>query len=195
MKDLTIKLDPAYVPLLRNRGMNGSVLAQRPFAFRPTSFTADIEGLKPRPFSQSKQLSMFEQFLAHPKAPVNYCLVSAPNDGMAKLLAAWLMQHAIKQKETTLGLPLWVDLLGGFENKLVTNRVGASMLVLNNVGVASTQPKMEKLRDILETYTDIPKVVVATGCDPYTFFTRHLFLPIHALCYLTTNSVRKTVEV
>lgn len=190
-----IALDESMVGLLRNRGMNGSALAQRPFDFRPTSFTADIEGLKPKVFSTKKQLKMFESFLADPFAAKSYCLVSAPNDSMAKLLAAWMMQYAIKNAPTRAALPLWIDIMGGFENKFVTNRVGASMLVLNNVGTTSTQPKIEKLRDILETYSDIPKVVVATGADPYAFFTRWLYLPLHGLAYLTNNNVKRLLEL
>lgn len=193
--ELKIKLDEGMVGLLRNRGMNGSALAQRPFDFRPVSFTSDIDGLKPKSFSSQKQLTMFEGFLANPFAARNYCLVSAPNDSMAKLLAAFMMQHAIKHAKTRATLPLWVDILGGFENKIVQNHIGASLLVLNNVGATSTQPKIEKLRDIIETYPDIPKIVVATGADPYAFFTKYLYMPLHGLAYLTNNTVKRVVEL
>jgi hypothetical protein len=190
-----IKLEEGMVSLLRNRGMNGSALAQRPYDFRPVSFTSDIEGLKPKTFSSQKQLAMFESFLADPFAPRNYCIVSAPNDSMAKLLAAYMMQYAVKQAKTRATLPLWVDILGGFENKLVQNHIGSSLLVLNNVGATSTQPKIEKLRDIIETFPDIPKIVVATGADPYAFFTKYLYLPLHGLAYLTNNTVKRVVEL
>lgn len=190
-----IRLHKDSVGVLRNRGMNGSVLAQKPFHFKPVSFTSDIDGLKPKPFTVARQTEMFEAFLEDPFRPISYCLVSAPNDGMAKLLAAWMMQYAFEKTRSRTQLPLWIDLMGGFENKYVTHKVGASLLVLNNVGAMSTQPKIEKLRDILETYTDIPKIVVATGCDPYMFFTKFMYLPIHALAYLTTATVRKTIEV
>lgn len=190
-----IKLQDKLLPILRDRGMNGSVLRQRPFDFKPSSFTSNIEGLKPKLFSFKKQVQWFEEFLEDPFVPRTYCLVSAPNDGMAKLLAAFMMQHAALNMHSRVALPLWHDLTGGFNNTLIDSKnaraQGASMLIMNNVGSQSTQPKLEKLRDILETYTDIPKIVVATGCDPYMFFTRYLYLPIHALAYMTTEAVKR----
>lgn len=193
-----IKLKEKALPLLKNRGMNRSVLAQRPFEFRPISFTSTVEGLKPKLFQAKKQIDWFEEFLDDPFQPKSYCLVSAPNDGMAKMLAAFMMQHALARSDRMTALPLWHDLTGGFTNPLIERNdkaMGASLLVLNNVGATSTQPKLEKLRDILETYTDIPKVVVATGCDPFAFFTKYLYLPIHALAYMTTGLVKKSVEL
>lgn len=190
-----IQLNESMISLLRNRGMNWSATLQRPFDFKPVSFTSSIEGLKPKTFSQKKQLEFFDAFLADPFRPISYCLVSAPNDSMAKLLAAYMMQHAILKAGSKTSLPLWVDLLGGFENKIVQDRIGVSMLILNNVGANSTQPKLEKLRDIIEVYSDKPKIVIATGCDPYAFFTRFLFSPIHSLAYMTTNVVKRNVEV
>lgn len=190
-----IRLDPKRLNILRNRGMNGSVMAQKPFLFKPTSFTSNIEGLKPKAFNQSRQIEWFDEFLEEPFRPMNYCLVSAPNDGLAKMLAAFMMQHALAHNSSKVALPLWVDLLGGFENRIVEQKVNASLLVLNNVGTNSTQPKLEKLRDIIETYSQVPKIVIAHGCDPYQFFCRHLGSPIHALAYLTTNSVKKAVDL
>lgn len=194
-----IKLKEKALPLLKNRGMNRSVLAQRPFDFRPVSFTSQVEGLKPKLFTAKRQIDWFEDFLDDPFKPRNYCLVSAPNDGMAKMLAAFMMQHALARSDSRTALPLWHDLTGGFTNPLLSEgsnkAIGASLLVLNNVGATSTQPKLEKLRDVLETYTDMPKVVVATGCDPFAFFTKYLYLPIHALAYMTTNIVKKSVEL
>jgi hypothetical protein len=190
-----IKLESKLLPILRDRGMNGSVLRQQPYEFKPVTFTSTVEGLKPKLFKAKKQQEWFDEFLEDPFIPRTYCLVSAPNDGQAKLLAAYMMQQAALRTNSRVALPLWHDLTGGFSNPLINERngkaQGASMLILNNVGATSTQPKIEKLRDILETYTDIPKIVVATGCDPYMFFTKHLYLPIHALVYLTTSAIKR----
>lgn len=190
-----IKLESKLLPILRDRGMNGSVLRQQPYDFKPVTFTSTVEGLKPKLFKAKKQQEWFDEFLEDPFIPRTYCLVSAPNDGQAKLLAAFMMQHAALHTNSRVALPLWHDLTGGFNNPLISERngkaQGASMLILNNVGATSTQPKIEKLRDILETYTDIPKIVVATGCDPYMFFTKYLYLPIHALVYLTTAAIKR----
>lgn len=193
----TIALDSKYRAIMKNRGMNGSVLAQRPFAFKPASFTSSVEGLKPRLFSQKQQVDWFNDFLESPFEPKCHCIVSAPNDGQAKLLAAYMMQHAVRKNPTSTALPMWHDLTGGFTNTLFNDRnrpaQNVSLLILNNVGSASTQPKLEKLRDILEVYASIPRVVVATGCDPFMFFTKFLYLPLHSLAYLPNGLVKKSV--
>lgn len=192
---IKIKLDDKYIPLLRNRGLNGGVPRQAPFVLAPTSFTSDIEGLKPKVFSRQRQLDMFDKFLANPFEPITCCIVSAPDDGKAKLLAAYMMQYALARHNSRTSLPLWVDLTGGFDNPLIVNRSKPSLLVLNNVGISSTQPKMEKLRDILEIYSSVPRIVVAVGCDPYQFFMKNLYLPLHSLTYLTNCSVRKGISL
>jgi hypothetical protein len=190
-----IKLEPTAVPALRVRGMNGSVLGQQPYRLKPTTFTSQIEGLKPKLFSQAQQLLSLDQFFDNPFVAQNICLVSAPNDGQAKLLAAYMMQYALCNTPSGKALPLWHDLTGGFDNPVLKNSVSCSLLVLNNVGADSTAPKIEKLRDLLETYSDVPRVVVATGTDPFAFFTKHLYLSVHTVVYLTTDLVRKSVDL
>jgi hypothetical protein len=193
----TIALDVKYRAIMKNRGMNGSVLAQRPFSFKPASFTSNIEGLKPKLFSQKQQVDWFNEFLENPFEPKAYCVVSAPNDGQAKLLAAYMMEYAVRKSPSATALPMWHDLTGGFTNTLFNERnrpsQNVSLLVLNNVGASSTQPKLEKLRDILEVYSSIPRIVIATGCDPFVFFTKFLYLPIHSLAYLPNGLVKKSV--
>jgi hypothetical protein len=192
---LRIKIDPRFASLLKNRGMNWSVNLQEPFRFKPTPFSSEVDGLKPRAFSQRKQLRLFNEFLAYPNRPVCYCLASAPNDGQAKLLAAWMMQYMMNHERENQLLPLWHDLTGGFENKLIKDPVPCSLLVVNNVGPDSTPVKIEKLRDLLEVYSRIPRVVVVNGCDPYMFFTRFLRMPIHGLTYMANKSVKKALDI
>lgn len=192
---LRIKIDDKFLGLLKSRGLNWSVMLQSPYNFSPTAFTSEIEGLKPKSFSQLKQLRLFNQFLAEPLRPLTYCIASAPNDGKAKLLAAWMMQYVISHTSSHEVLPLWHDLTGGFENKLAREYQPCSLLVLNNVGIDSTGPKMEKLRDLLEIYARVPRVVVVNGCDPFLFFTRHLRLPVHGLTYMTNPLVKKSLDI
>jgi hypothetical protein len=78
-------------------------------------------------------------------------------------------------------------LTGGWHDRL---RDGAddqpSMLILSNVTVTSTNAKLEKLRDLLEMYAHIPRVVVVTGEDPLSFANTKLFLPVNHVLHLTT---------
>lgn len=193
IKDLKIELSQFSEPRLRSAGMNWACTAQRPFNFRPTSFTASIDGLKPKSFNQSKQLEMFSDFLGEPRRPMSFGVSSAPNDGRSKLLAAYMMEYHLKS--CVGATPVWHDLMGGFACTLLEDHSNASFMVLNNVGPDSSQTKKEKLRDLLEMYADIPKVVVVNGCDPFTFFTLHLRMPMQGLAYLTNDLVKKSVEI
>lgn len=186
-----IKLSEKYVTLMRNRGVNPAVFRQKPFWFQPTSYVSAIEGLKPKSFGRPKQLQMFHAMIDDPFSPVNFAINSAPDDGKAKLLAAYLMQNALAHHSSYTALPLWVDLTSGFDNPLVKNKQNPSMLVINNVGMDSTPVKLEKLRDLLEVYSDIPRITIITGTDPYTFFMRKMYLPIHGLAYMTNTAVKR----
>jgi len=191
--DRKIKLDPKYDGIMNNRGVNYAAKLQKPFVFRPTSFTSSVQGLKPKAITRDTQSQMFEAFLEDPFRPVTYCVVSAPNDGMAKLLAAYMMQHAVANRKGYL--PVWHDLTQSFKNPLLEENTHASLVVLNNVGSTSTPTKIEKCRDILTHYANIPRIVVATGCDPFMFFTQYLFMPMNACAYMTTDQVKRDYEL
>ncbi len=191
--DHKIKLDPRYESVLNNRGLNYSARLQKPFVFRPTSFTSTVPGLKPKIVSREAQLEMLEDFLEEPFRPVTYCVVSAPNDGMAKLLAAYMMQHAVIRRQS--GMPVWHDLTQSFKNPLLEENTHANLVVLNNIGSTSTPTKIEKCRDILTHYANVPRIVIATGCDPFMFFTQYLFMPMNACAYMTTDQVKRDYEL
>ena len=190
-----VKLNPKYLSVLQNRGMNKGVVYLKPFRFRPTGFVSEIEGLKVKTISQARQIAWFNEFLEDPYRPKAYCLVSAPHDGQAKLLAAYMMQEAFRRSRQGESLPYWHDLTASFTNPMLKDHTSASMIILNNVGVNSTTAKLEKLRDLLEAYSDKPRIVVATGCDPFAFFTKTLYLSLNACAYMTTNLVKKTTEL
>ena len=172
--------------------MNWAAQAQKPFELKPTSFTAKVDGLKPKPFSQPAQLEMMKNWLDRPLVPGTFGLMSAPTDGKSLLLAAWMMQAAYREGSPTLK---WYDVTGGFDCPLLTEPVeNLSLLVLNNVGPDSSATKKEKLRDLLTVYAKTSKIVVVNGCDPYTFFTKDMRMPLTGLCYLT-NAAVKRIEI
>jgi hypothetical protein len=194
LKDKKIELSPKHADRLRALGMNWSCTTQRPFEFRPTTFVASIEGLKPKTFTQQMQVHMVDSYVKHPSQPCLIGISSAPNDGQSKLLAAWMMeQHLIADYNNR---PLWHDLMGGFKTNLLDEEpLNITMLVLNNIGPDSSQTKKEKFRDILERYADIPIVVVVNGSDAFTFFTRDMRKPCQGVIYLASGLAKKTHEL
>jgi hypothetical protein len=174
--------------------MNKLALAVKPFNLNPPSFTSSIEGLKPKFISKDDQLNWFQDAIDDPFKAHCICISSEPNDRIAKAAAAYLMQNAYDKAENRL--PLWHDIMGNFENKLLRDDISQpSMLILSNVLPNSTAVKFEKLRDILETYPDIPRIVVTSGMDPFMFFSRHLYYPLTGCIYLKTGLVKSEVEI
>jgi hypothetical protein len=53
-------------------------------------------------------------------------------------------------------------------------------LIISNINETSTPHKLEKVRDILEKYSECPRIVVMSGSDPLTFFGTKLFYQINA---------------
>ncbi len=148
---------------------------------------------------------------------------SFPTDLRAKLLACCIMNKVIdkfvtnKGHITQYGLPLWHKVYGGFKDDLRDDGVNTkpSLLILTNVLVNSTNMKIEKLRDILEKYDDIPRIVVISGnrsieadiskypvgsipcagVDPITFFATKLQYPLNHGFYLgMTRSIEEDAD-
>jgi len=113
--------------------------------------------------------------------PYVMCVSELNNDMRAKLLVAYLIAKLLTQLPNAS--PRWHTVLGGFRDPLrdaEAPRSDIDLLVLSNVPVNSSNTKLEKVRDLLEMYSDIPRIVVTTGVDPYTLFATQLY---HALNY------------
>ena len=193
-----IKLNGKVQKHLITRGLPRDILRSRPFQLEhfTSTLVSEVDGLKRKKVLKSAQLDHFAAIYDKPfGTPFLYIIGSQPNDGKAKQVAAALMEHATsgqlqgKFTRSTRGrqTPLWHMLTGGWHDRL---RDGAddqpSMLILSNVTVTSTNAKLEKLRDLLEMYAHIPRVVVVTGEDPLSFANTKLFLPVNHVLHLTT---------
>lgn len=198
MQPQHIRLSADYQKQLISRGMPRDVLRNRPFELNShvTTLVSEVEGLKRRRVLKSSQLDHFTNVCQKPfSSPYLYIIGSQPNDGKAKQVAAFIMELATKGQlqgkhtRSTRGrqLPLWHMMTGGWHDRL---RDGAddqpSLLILSNVTVTSTNAKLEKLRDLLEMYNHIPRVVVMTGEDPMSFANTKLFLPVNHVLNIST---------
>jgi hypothetical protein len=95
-------------------------------------------------------------------------------------------QHRNGQHKPGRALPLWYRVYGGFPNPLVDKptQETPSLLIIANVGTASSQIKIEKVRDLIEKYSEIPKIVVTGGEAPCNLFANRLHSPLRAGIYL-----------
>jgi hypothetical protein len=141
------------------------------------------------PITKRRQFSDYEELWDDPYGlPYTFVISSSPNDIMAQMVALRFMLRAQdRAKEGGHGRPVWHPVKGGIApDKLRDNSRDRSigMLILSNVPVTSTPYKFEKLRDIMTTYSDIPKVVVTTDVDPVAFMQDCLKMPANFVMYL-----------
>jgi hypothetical protein len=133
---------------------------------------------KTRLVSKRKQLGLAAKLLDNPlKADGIHVVSSFPNDTRAKMFALHVMRNAFMDSIPLTRKPKWVTLYG---DKLDYDRVKAgrpNFLIISNVVIDSTQYKMERLRDLLSMFGDIPRLVVTGGTiDPTELFNNRLYL-------------------
>lgn len=195
--DLAFTFDKSRSKLLLSRGLDPQCLASRRNSFDAmesvTKIVPDIKTMKMKTVSVRRQIRALINLINNPLrgAPV-VCISSFPSDLRAKIVAMNLMNSAINYKLLSSrrdikarDLPLWHVVTGGFKDNLREQQEGKRpcMLILTNVNVESTPAKIEKLRDILELYSDIPRIVITGGEDPITFFATRLRYPLSAALY------------
>lgn len=144
---------------------------------------------KPLIMKKDKQIKDLRYVLDNPlKTPYVYAISGHPNDSMAKAIAGHILVAArVMSREKTSNYkdsPMWHTLLGTFADKYRDKKRNPAALVISNVYPDITQVKQEKLRDLLEMYCDIPRIVVMAGLDPVEFFTQKLFYPLNYVMFL-----------
>jgi hypothetical protein len=192
----TIRIDDTNLTI---RGLPRDTLAQRPFNLSDYTVTIDsqTEGFKKRRVLKQTQIATYSQILEAPfSAPYIYVISSDPNDARAKQCAAHLMQMATRLQlsgvtsKQTVGrqTPLWHQVNGSYKDRL---RDGAddqpSMLILSGITNDCTPVKLEKVRDLLEQFNHVPRIVVITGEDPISWANTRLKLSIQHALDLATN--------
>lgn len=185
--ELNFKIPTDRVKTLRARGVDGHpfALLRKPFSleYALESITPMVPSWLPETFklpgtSVKRQALNLSRLLANPLhgSPI-IGIGSMPSDTRAKFLAMSIMSEAISQQASGAqkgkSMPFWHPVTGGYYDSLRDEkgeRPNYSMLVITSVGLDSTGVKIEKVRDLLEIYHNIPRIVVVNGCDPVTFF-------------------------
>ena len=150
-------------------------------------YEVELNRMPTKVLTVAKQTSALLKIAANP-IRANYVLgiSSFPSDALAKQLAIQLFYLAVKAWQTKHRpgrvMPVWHRVFGGFNDVLRDKPIeeNPSLLVISNVNEASSSYKLEKVRDILEKYSHVPRIVVMSGLDPITFFSTKLYGPINA---------------
>lgn len=188
--------DKGREKLLLSRGVTYPDLMQRNNSINLeeslVKISADIPNMVSRTISKQKQLKAIEVLMTRPlRGSYAVGISSFPSDLKAKQLAVAVMnvamlQYAKSHRKAGRGMPLWHKVYGGLGDPLrdKSNVETPSLLIISNINSTSTGYKLEKVRDLLEKYAQIPRIVITGGEDPITLFATKLNLPLKAAVYL-----------
>lgn len=160
------------------------------------TFKPKLRLSKSRTVSGEKQRDQFEDLLANGihHNPV-VVISSMPSDSWAKLLALNLMDALLKQRRSSLvgsnkmptnKAPRWHVLYNRYLDFDKLRSDDPCALFVSNINCATGQ-KLERLRDLLEYYSHIPRVLVMGGEDPVGFVVNQLYLPV-SLAFCAGNA-------
>jgi hypothetical protein len=195
---------PSKIQVQANAGLRtvvpNNVWRTSPFKWDPVDFGVESEKLNEKIITAETQNNSLRMWLDDPSYPYVYGVSGNPDDSDARYFAAYLVQAHIAFMGYKAHV-VWHTLYGGFDNKLlreydeIDGKSPPSLLVLCNLTPNSTNVKLDKARDLLERFNDIPRIVVAAGEDPFSFLTTRLYSPIHALAYFSSSLVKKRMEI
>jgi hypothetical protein len=152
--------------------------------------TEHVVGDKTVVTSAAKQRRMLAKTLKNPlESGYTFVIAGKTDDKLAKTAAFEIFKSAFRHS-TTQQSPYWHNVYGSYKDPLRDDEhfkqyeLGpTSLLVINNIAINSTNIKLEKVRDIYEMFTKVPKVLVVVGEDPYAFCAKYLFIPVTRCIY------------
>lgn len=184
--DVIVKgLDKERQKLLISRGVSGQDLIPSKMKIDFSDYFVNMEtsipGATTKAISAVRQAKKFCALMEHPlKGSYTLGISSYPSDLRAKYLAQTIMSAAVdhymanRRKFGVRSLPLWHTVYGSFKDKLrdFPRAENPCMLIISNLHDEASSIKIEKTRDLLEQYGEIPRIVVSGGqptCDLFAY--------------------------
>lgn len=208
MAKSALRKDPNYIfvesdrknIILQNALMAGasrSMIDQNPFRLNETvrdiTIASDRMNMSLR---AKKQIESYKELWDDPfHAPYIFCVSSTPSEIMAQMVATRLFLRATaKATKLRKGMPRWHPIYGGIRNDDLRDNDrdrSISLLVCSNVPYDATPYKLEKLRDILCQYNNIPRIIATSSEDPIAFMADKLHMPVNYAMYLGVKRQRR----
>ncbi len=160
----------------------------------------NVPRILPKAIVTARQMKSLRHIMANPlRSPYTLGIGSFPSDMRAKHLAITIMNAAIEEhlrnRKPGRSLPLWHRVYGGLGDPLRDKPIVdmPCMLIIANLSIDSSNFKLEKVRDLLEKFSDIPRIVITGGEPPVDLFANKLHYPMKAGLYIgPSNRVRET---
>jgi len=189
--------------VLLSRGVPGQDLIPRKTKIEVSEALVKIEQDFPykqmpqKIISAVKQYRVLQSVMENPiRSSYVLGISSFPSDARAKYLAQTIMAAGCamwaKHRRPGRGLPLWHRVYGSFGDPLRDSKVSGempSMLIISNVCMDSSAVKIEKVRDLLEKYSEIPRIVITGGTPSHNLFASKLFYPMRQGFYIGPSNM------
>lgn len=178
----------------------GNVWRQGAFKWDPQPFGVESERINDRVIEPRIQDQSLLNFMDDPTDPLIYGVCGNPDDAKAKLFAAHLVALHVAHLGTRANV-VWHTLYGSFDNPMlreydaVDGKASPTMVVISNVTASSTGVKLEKCRDLIERFSEIPRIIVAAGEDPISFHSTRLYTAVNALAYFSDAMMKRRIEI
>lgn len=210
---LAFTFEKSVEKLMRTRGLPGTVLQGNRLSFdieeAVVAFKPNLGDLiKSRLINQESQLRTIDRLIATPlRGQPVVCINSYPTDLRATCVAANIMEAAFfkyfegQKSRRPVGQPLWVrlysDKWAGYINDIREKK--PSLLIISNITSSSSQQRLEKLRDCLDYFDSIPRIVV-TGTtsteNPIEFFANRLHFPLTKVVQIgPANKIQSLLDI
>lgn len=166
----------------------GDLHTVKPFNFIPQPFSLRPPLFKELLISESSQLNSLNQFLDDPQSNCIFSVTGSFSDLEARYFAAFLVdQYLAKTVNTHVE---WVHLKNKADvASMIATAPNCSLLVITGVYPAMMPSRIEAARDLLDTYSDIPRIIVGSGEDPITFCVSKLNVkPTRCYFHQSANS-------
>lgn len=190
-----MKFSEQETKLMRVRGLPGYILSETEFKVDDfiQTYTSTLEKLTPMTIKKTNQVKYLKDILEDPThAPYTACISSEPNDLRAKIIGSQIMQRCIQEDKEVL----WHTVIGGYKDDLRDNtkywKRKLDCLIIANFLPDSTEMKYEKVRDLLELYSDIPRIILTTQAEPYAFFNA-MGIPLNYGIHIRSKRCRKAL--
>lgn len=206
MKKVKIKLphhQDFNMRMMFSRGMSKQVCAVKPFVLNDyvRRFISESEnGLRPKAIERDSQIKDYLSVMKDPAAnPYVYVVGSEPSDKRAKYLASSIACRYLEMYPTASKGLVCHTLTGSYKDYYrdhSDNKVGKpKLMILSNITAESTEVKIEKLRDLLELYSDIPRIVCITGVNPLTFCNDYIRYHCNYMTWIYSTRKASTLGI
>jgi hypothetical protein len=149
-----------------------------------------------RTISAQKQLNYLAKTLKDPFAS-NYVfsISGESNDALPLQIALQIFNTAIDLSQVGKR-PFWHMVTGGTKDslrdssELMQLQMGGtpSLLVISNLASNSTMMKVEKVHDLINMFSSIPRILIIAGENPISYCSRTLHISVNRVLYFATKN-------